>query len=214
MLEQIKDHTDDVLISVWNHHDGSHDIFNGTEEIKQYFKNLYPTFNDVSDMNAFVWDVDECAAGMPGLVFLVWRSPNSGYPSAADTFVFDSNFKIQRQFMAEVHKGGDPFAACLDGKSGFEIYHPDAVVRVFNQTDMSMAVFRGDDIKNLLQWLKPGQATFRNRTLFPSTEKAPATRSLSPPLPPPSPPTHPTCLPCLPCLPNPASAHGTLRAWG
>jgi len=103
MLEQIKDHSNDVIISVWNHHSGIHEIFNGKTEIREYFKNLYPTFGDVSDMNAFVWDVDECATGKPGLAFLVWRSPKSGYPSAADSFVFDSNFMIQRQFMAEVH---------------------------------------------------------------------------------------------------------------
>merc|ERR1711976_480233 len=101
-LEQIKDFSSDASVSVYNHVTNKHDVHLTGTSILGYFTTLYPSFTDVSALDAPMWEVDEKIGAGHGIVFLAWRCPSSGYISGTDTFVLDSDHKIIRQYVVDV----------------------------------------------------------------------------------------------------------------
>jgi len=101
--EQMKDFAPDAVLSSYCHVTDVHSVVHRPSQLQNYFVNLYPTFPDVSDMDAHVWDVEEPSGNNPGMAFMAFRCPKSGYLSGADTWFFDANHKIIRQFTIEVH---------------------------------------------------------------------------------------------------------------
>merc|ERR1711881_387166 len=73
------DYTNQSLITVYNQVDGT--------------KTVFKSLPDTSDLAAPIIHVEED----PGMVFLVWSAPASGYAYAIDTFIFDKDAKIFRQ---------------------------------------------------------------------------------------------------------------------
>lgn len=101
--EQMKDFAPDAVLSTYCHVADVHSVLHRPSQIHNYFVELYPTFVDASDMDAHIWDIEEPSGRNPGMVFLAFRNPKSGYHSGADTFFFDGNNKIIRQFTIETH---------------------------------------------------------------------------------------------------------------
>jgi len=102
--EQMLDFSKDAILNVYNHVMKKYEIRSTTDSILDYFGNLYPTFQDVTSMDAPVWEVEEQSASLGGIVFLAWRCPTSGYFSGTDTFVLDSNQQIVRQYVIDVKR--------------------------------------------------------------------------------------------------------------
>merc|ERR1712224_380820 len=100
--EQAKDYVGESIVSVYNHITAQHQEFKGTARIQEYFAGLYPSFTDVSSLRAPLWDLDEGTSETPGVVFLAWRCPGSGYLGGTDTFVLDEQRRIVRQFVVDV----------------------------------------------------------------------------------------------------------------
>lgn len=102
--EQAKDYIEDSIVSVYNHVTAKHQEFKGASSIQEYFAGLYGSFTDVSSLRAPLWDIDEGSSETPGVVFLVWRCPGSGYIGGTDTFVLDAQSRIVRQFVVDVKR--------------------------------------------------------------------------------------------------------------
>jgi len=100
--EQMKDFSEKAVLHVYNHVTNKHDARSDATSILDYFTHLYPTFTDISALDAPMWEVEEQTATSPGIVFLAWRCPSSGYISGTDTFVLDSNHKIIKQYVVDV----------------------------------------------------------------------------------------------------------------
>jgi len=101
--EQMKDFAEDAVLSVYNHVTNGNDVFNCPDHIRTRFVQLYPTFTDPSDMDGYVWDVEEPSGQNPGMAFLAFRNPKSGFLGGTDTWIFDDSHKIILQFNATVH---------------------------------------------------------------------------------------------------------------
>ncbi|CAN0001082.1 unnamed protein product, partial [Sphacelaria rigidula] len=67
-------------------------------EVRSLFTGLFKVLSDTSDLAAPVIDVSEDSK----MVFLVWKCPASGFPTATDTFVFSDNLKIYRDMSSSV----------------------------------------------------------------------------------------------------------------
>jgi hypothetical protein len=100
----LKDYVAESEITVYNHADGTTNIFNGLEGARSCFEGLFKSLHDCSDLAAPIIHVEEAKSRVPGIgsasygqVFLVWSCPASGYHRATDTFIFNSKGKIIRQ---------------------------------------------------------------------------------------------------------------------
>lgn len=95
------DYTQESTIVVFNQVTGMKTKFKGLAMIKDFFKGLFESLSDTSDLAAPVQIVEEPSSlGEPGTVFLTWSCPASGYASATDTFIFESNGRIKWQNVA------------------------------------------------------------------------------------------------------------------
>jgi len=156
------DYTESSVIRVYNNFNGELTIFEGLEGAKKCFTGLFATLTDLSTLEAPV--VDVTANG----VFLVWKCPGMGYQRATDTFLFDSNGKIERQNVvvyydkasksagpnptptltapAPVQAGWDNhFAAFGEQDVGriLKDYTEDSVLTVYDQRTAEKNVYRG-----------------------------------------------------------------------
>jgi len=100
--EQMKDFAADAVLSTYNHVSNTHTVLSCSDKIRNYFVQLYPNFTDPSDMDGYVWDVEEPSGQIPGMAFLAFRNPKSGMLGGTDTWFFDNSHKIIRQFTVEV----------------------------------------------------------------------------------------------------------------
>jgi hypothetical protein len=89
----LKDYTNKSIITVYNQLDGTKTVYTGLQGVKDCFTGLFKSLFDTSDLAAPIIHVEED----PGMVFLVWSAPASGYAYATDTFIFDKDAKIFRQ---------------------------------------------------------------------------------------------------------------------
>ena len=93
-LDQIMvDYTENSVVRLYNFTKKEKAEFKGLDAIRGMFAGLFAELKDLSGLEAPVVDVDEEGKQ----VFLVWKCPTSGYTDVSDTFVFDDNFKINRQ---------------------------------------------------------------------------------------------------------------------
>jgi len=82
------------------------------EGAKKFFKGLFKTLPDVSDIvTPHIDVVEDCGDGF-GQVFFVWKAPSSGYADATDTLIFDWNGQIFRQNFVVHYK--KPIARNID----------------------------------------------------------------------------------------------------
>jgi len=68
----------------------------GPTEIRAMFDGLFKSFTSSTPPVVPLAEVVDA----PKQVFLIWAAPDSGYLEATDTFIFDDNFKINRQNIA------------------------------------------------------------------------------------------------------------------
>mmetsp|Transcript_173286 Transcript_173286/g.421506 ORF Transcript_173286/g.421506 Transcript_173286/m.421506 type:complete len:129 (+) Transcript_173286:81-467(+) len=71
------------------------DEYTGPDGAKTMFEGLFKRLSDTSDLAAPVVDIDEEGR----TVFLVWKCPASGVVTATDTFVYNSDLMIVRQYI-------------------------------------------------------------------------------------------------------------------
>jgi len=69
----------------------------GTDEIRAMFDTLFKSFTSSTPPAVSLAEVVE---DTPKQVFLIWEAPDSGYLEATDTFIFNWNYKIERQNIA------------------------------------------------------------------------------------------------------------------
>jgi len=93
----LKDYVKESEIIVYNHADGTTNIYNGLDGARSCFEGLFKSLHDCSDLAAPIIHVEEAKGRAPGQVFLVWNCPASSYHRATDTFIFNSKGKITRQ---------------------------------------------------------------------------------------------------------------------
>mmetsp|Transcript_24315 Transcript_24315/g.36477 ORF Transcript_24315/g.36477 Transcript_24315/m.36477 type:complete len:141 (+) Transcript_24315:33-455(+) len=94
------DYNDKSKVTYYNATEKTKAIFEGEKQIGEMFTGL---FKDLSDLNTLeAPEIDVCEDSKT--VFLVWACPGCGYEKITDTFVFDDEFKISRQFIFGVMK--------------------------------------------------------------------------------------------------------------
>jgi len=91
-VEQILlDYDETSMITSYDQTTDEKNTYDGLEEIRLFYVDLFKTLSDVSDLSPSVIDVSE------DMVFLVWRNLASGIVDGTGTFVYNSENKIYRQ---------------------------------------------------------------------------------------------------------------------
>ena len=91
-VEQILlDYDETSMITSYDQTTDEKNTYDGLEEIRLFYVDLFETLSDLSDLSPSVIDVSE------DMVFLVWRNLASGIVDGTGTFVYNSENKIYRQ---------------------------------------------------------------------------------------------------------------------
>eukprot|EP00286_Rhodomonas_abbreviata_P028796 CAMPEP_0181308158 /NCGR_PEP_ID=MMETSP1101-20121128/11300_1 /TAXON_ID=46948 /ORGANISM="Rhodomonas abbreviata, Strain Caron Lab Isolate" /LENGTH=254 /DNA_ID=CAMNT_0023414495 /DNA_START=901 /DNA_END=1661 /DNA_ORIENTATION=- len=90
------DYTEKSVVVVSDAETGKLDTYTGLEEIKKCFVGLFGALSNISDLGAPCIKVEEWPAPQ---VFLIWHCPASKVTKCTDTFMFDKEGKIVKQFV-------------------------------------------------------------------------------------------------------------------
>eukprot|EP00475_Leptophrys_vorax_P032884 TRINITY_DN51262_c0_g1_i1.p1 TRINITY_DN51262_c0_g1~~TRINITY_DN51262_c0_g1_i1.p1 ORF type:complete len:131 (-),score=35.57 TRINITY_DN51262_c0_g1_i1:77-469(-) len=91
--EIIIDYTEESVVNMYNHTDGTLNTYKGITQIEACFTSLFQSLTDMSGTAAPVQSVDE----KHKTLFLIWQVTGSGYTKCTDTFVLNNDYKIIAQ---------------------------------------------------------------------------------------------------------------------